>query len=87
MKNPLYYTDDEEEGDEAFQKPMVDFRMMNSQRQRLTRPMSKRELFESIINFKTTVDDTNLDEYSREEEAMQPPPVVMPKVQSISTVR
>lgn len=49
----------------------------------LARPMSKRDLYESIINFRTTIDTTLDDNMIRpndnEETEMQPPPVEMPK--------
>lgn len=51
----------------------------------LARPMSKRDLYESIINFRTTIDTTLDDDnmisrpYDNEEIEMQPPPVELPK--------
>jgi len=51
---------------------------------RSSRPMSKRELYQSIINFRTNVDKT-LDDPSPIELQSQPPPVEVPKNLQIST--
>ena len=49
--------------------------------------MSKRDLYESIINFRTTI-DTTLEENkpAYDNNQMQPPPVEMPKFSQVSTI-
>lgn len=40
--------------------------------------MSKREFYDSIINFKANVDVNMLDEKKEDAKTMEPPPVYMP---------
>jgi hypothetical protein len=56
----------------------------------LNRPMSKREFYQSIINFRTTV-DTTLDDNNRsselDKELIRKPSAEVPKMPQVSTVK